>query len=392
MAGHDTGDYRQFANSSAASDASCSGGQAPYEVPSLNLSVGGGGGDDGNSSNTSSSSGRSSGPSSSPPPSSSLEQNASSPSSTPDDEAVATTSKGCADNSCAELQETVDFSFHSVNSSPSTRLGKDASNREDEEEEDEEDEDEEDDSDELLENLANKCSPPPPPIYRTVDSKKAYSRKLVAGACDLMVKFVAELNACSVGLIGCTDTGGGGNSNANNAANGAASGGLSQSKASGDQQTFVGSSGGGQNTSAYSPEYVTPSRFCRRSSTKSWDTGSGSPEAICFSVNKSSIYISGVRVYAFSMGQLKYQLQLLDQTADQQQGGSGAAAGADDNRVNGVGKSSGGGSSGSSSSWRTLAHVSGVLAVDDNQSSDFCELRFDRPVLISANVKVRRFY
>ena len=303
---------------------------------------------------------------------------------------MATTSKGCADNSCAELQETVDFSFHSVNSSPSTRQGKDASNKEDEEEEDEEDEDEEDDGDELLENLANKC-PPPPPIYRTVDSKKAYSRKLVAGACDLMVKFVAELNACSVGLIGCTDTGGGsGSSNANNAANGAASSGPAQSKASGDQQTFGGNSST-QSTSAYSPEYVTPSRFCRRSSTKSWDTGSGSPEAICFSVNKSSIYISGVRVYAFSMGQLKYQLQLLDQTADQQQGGSGAAAAADDNRVNGVGKSGGGSSSGSSSSWRTLAHVSGVLAVDDNQSSDFCELRFDRPVLISANVKVRRF-
>ena len=163
--------------------------------------------------------------------------------------------------------------------------------------------------------------------YYRIDSKTTYSKKLVLGSCDLLLKFISELNACTIGL-------------------------LSNQPNSDWQAHFL------SNT-----EYVTPSRFCRRSSTKSWETGSGTPEAICFSVNRNGIHISGVRVYSFSMGQLKYQLQILHQTFDEK---------IDKNNFK----------------WRTLSSVSGMLSMEDNQNSEFCELRFERPIQISANVKV----
>lgn len=162
-----------------------------------------------------------------------------------------------------------------------------------------------------------------------IDSKMLYSKKLIDGVCNLMIKYISELNACSLGLLNST--------------------------MSNESSTFFGSN----------PEFITPSRFCRRSSSKSWDTGSGTPEAICFSVNKSGIYISGVSVYAFSMGQLKYQLQLLNQVCD-------------DNKNDQSGNLK----------WQTLSSVSGILTVDDNPNIEFCELRFERPVRINANVKV----
>ncbi|OTF83185.1 hypothetical protein BLA29_002088 [Euroglyphus maynei] len=114
-------------------------------------------------------------------------------------------------------------------------------------------------------------------------------------------------------------------------------------------------------------EYSTPSRFCRRSSTKCWNTGSGSSEAICFSINKPDIYISGVRVYSSTVTQFKYQLQLLDQAFD-------------DNRMEK-----------NNFKWKKIATVSGVYYQNDNYSNnrlnDLCEIRFERPIPILANVK-----
>lgn len=304
-----TSDYRQLANYSASSD----GGNV-YEVPLLNLSVGNLSQDseDGVRSNFSNSSSSSS----------SLESAGDSSkdsSSTPNEEETIA-NKGA--NKTTELQNVDNFQ---------------------------------------MENLVNssKCN-----LHR-IDSKKAYSKKLVSGACELMIKFIIELNACSIGFI---------SSDLNDQSNKFNFG--DSGNAGKVNEPICNNSG--FFSSGSSTEYITPSRFCRRSSTKSWDTGSGSPEAICFSVNKNSIYISGVRVYAFSMGQLKYQLQLLDQVNSEMMM-------ADDN---GRGGNVVAGKGGSGFTWRTLASVSGMLAVDDNQNNDFCELRFDRPVLISANVKV----
>ncbi|KAH7646731.1 e3 ubiquitin-protein ligase-like protein [Dermatophagoides farinae] len=114
-------------------------------------------------------------------------------------------------------------------------------------------------------------------------------------------------------------------------------------------------------------EFSTPSRFCRRSSTKCWNTGSGSPEAICFSINKPDIYISGVRVYTSTVAQFKYQLQLLDQAFD-------------DNRMENNFK------------WKKIATISGVYYQDDNHCNnrllnDLCEIRFERPIPLLVNVK-----
>lgn len=163
------------------------------------------------------------------------------------------------------------------------------------------------------------------PLHIVTDSKAFYSKKLVSVSCDLMLKLISELNTYAIGLI---------NFNLNP-----------------NSQEFY---------SSYT-ELITPSRFYRRSTSKSWDTGSGNPEAICFSVNKSGIHISGVRVYSFSANQVKYQLQLLDQISD-------------DNNKN-------------SFKWRKLTSITGVLVEDNTQLNDFCELRFERPYAIMANVK-----
>lgn len=55
--------------------------------------------------------------------------------------------------------------------------------------------------------------------------------------------------------------------------------------------------------------YTTPSRFARTNQTRSWNTGNGSPDAICFSVD-SPIIIAGVGVYG-GAGVYDYELELM---------------------------------------------------------------------------------
>ena len=57
--------------------------------------------------------------------------------------------------------------------------------------------------------------------------------------------------------------------------------------------------------------YITPSRFTRVNQTRSWNTGNGSPDAICFSVDRPGIAIAGVGVYG-GVGVYDYELELLD--------------------------------------------------------------------------------
>lgn len=57
--------------------------------------------------------------------------------------------------------------------------------------------------------------------------------------------------------------------------------------------------------------YTTPSRFTRTNQSRSWNTGNGSPDAICFSVDRPGIVIAGVGIYG-GAGVYDYELELLD--------------------------------------------------------------------------------
>lgn len=57
--------------------------------------------------------------------------------------------------------------------------------------------------------------------------------------------------------------------------------------------------------------YNTPCRFARTNQTRSWNTGNGSPDAICFSVDKPGIVIAGAGIYT-GAGVYEYELELLD--------------------------------------------------------------------------------
>lgn len=61
--------------------------------------------------------------------------------------------------------------------------------------------------------------------------------------------------------------------------------------------------------------YTTPSRFSKINQTKSWNTGNGSPDAICFSVNRPGILIAGVGIYG-GQGAYDYELELLDDVSE----------------------------------------------------------------------------
>ena len=57
--------------------------------------------------------------------------------------------------------------------------------------------------------------------------------------------------------------------------------------------------------------YATPSRFGNVSQNRSWNTGNGAPDAICFTVDRPNISIIGVGVFAGS-GTYGYELELLE--------------------------------------------------------------------------------
>lgn len=61
--------------------------------------------------------------------------------------------------------------------------------------------------------------------------------------------------------------------------------------------------------------YTTPSRFTRTNQSRSWNTGNGSPDAICFSVDRPGIVIAGVGIYG-GAGVYDYELELLDDVSN----------------------------------------------------------------------------
>ena len=110
---------------------------------------------------------------------------------------------------------------------------------------------------------------------------------------------------------------------------------------------------------------MTPNRFTRTSNSRTWNTGNGSPDAICFSVDRPGIFIVGCCVYG-GMGTYDYELELLD------------------DQNGGIEKESG--SSASSQRWSSLEMTHGSYSSDDCVS-DIAELKFDRSVAIRPHVK-----
>lgn len=49
----------------------------------------------------------------------------------------------------------------------------------------------------------------------------------------------------------------------------------------------------------------------RTNQTRTWNTGNGSPDAICFTVDRPGVVIAGVCVYG-GVGMYEYELELLD--------------------------------------------------------------------------------
>ncbi|XP_030837055.1 E3 ubiquitin-protein ligase MYCBP2 [Strongylocentrotus purpuratus] len=107
------------------------------------------------------------------------------------------------------------------------------------------------------------------------------------------------------------------------------------------------------------PLLTTPSRFTRVSQNRGWSTGNGTPDAVCFSVDKPGVMIAGFCVYG-GVGYYNYELELLD----------GSEVGPD----------------GNSQRWNSLELVKGSYGHLD-LAKDIAEIKFDRPVPVKEGVK-----
>ncbi|CAL4105683.1 unnamed protein product, partial [Meganyctiphanes norvegica] len=108
--------------------------------------------------------------------------------------------------------------------------------------------------------------------------------------------------------------------------------------------------------------HITPSRFTRTSQSRTWNTGNGSPDAICFSVDRPGIVIAGVCVYG-GVGTYDYELEFMDESG-------GAAADA----------------SHTLERWNVIEVIRGTFGPDDSVA-DIVEVKFERPVPIKEGVK-----
>ncbi|CAO2591792.1 E3 ubiquitin-protein ligase MYCBP2 [Lemmus lemmus] len=102
-------------------------------------------------------------------------------------------------------------------------------------------------------------------------------------------------------------------------------------------------------------------RFTKTSQGRSWNTGNGSPDAICFAVDKPGIVVVGFSVYGGG-GIHEYELEVL------------------------VDDSEHAGDSTHSHRWTSLELVKGTYTTDDSPS-DIAEIRLDKVVPLKENVK-----
>ncbi|XP_060843295.1 E3 ubiquitin-protein ligase MYCBP2 isoform X2 [Rhopalosiphum padi] len=107
---------------------------------------------------------------------------------------------------------------------------------------------------------------------------------------------------------------------------------------------------------------TTPSRFAKINQTKTWNAGNGSPDAICFWVDRAGITIAGCGVFA-GVGNYEYELELL---AEKKQLEFDEPHG---NR------------------WKSLLVTRGSFGPDDSAMNYVADLKFDHPIRIKERVK-----
>lgn len=103
--------------------------------------------------------------------------------------------------------------------------------------------------------------------------------------------------------------------------------------------------------------HITPSRFTRTSQSRTWNTGNGSPDAICFAVDRPGIVIAGVCVYG-GVGTYDYEVEIMDES-----GGGGQDP------------------SHTLERWSVMEMARGTFGPDDSVA-DIVEIKFERPVPI----------
>ncbi|XP_025027422.1 E3 ubiquitin-protein ligase MYCBP2 isoform X3 [Python bivittatus] len=104
-----------------------------------------------------------------------------------------------------------------------------------------------------------------------------------------------------------------------------------------------------------------PNRFTKTSQGRSWNTGNGSPDAICFSVDKPGVIVVGFSVYGGG-GIHEYELEVLVDDSDHT------------------------GDSTHSHRWTSLELVKGTYTTDDSPS-EIAEIKLDKVVPLKENVK-----
>ncbi|KAM7310480.1 E3 ubiquitin-protein ligase MYCBP2 [Ixodes scapularis] len=107
--------------------------------------------------------------------------------------------------------------------------------------------------------------------------------------------------------------------------------------------------------------HCTPSRFARVSQNRTWNTGNGSPDAICFSVDRPGVLVAGACIYGGVGNEWHYELELLDDSGS-------------------------GGDPSHTQRWKTLDVIRGTFGPEDCYA-DVAELKFDRPIPIKENTK-----
>ena len=105
---------------------------------------------------------------------------------------------------------------------------------------------------------------------------------------------------------------------------------------------------------------VTPNRFTRTSNSRTWNTGNGSPDAVCFSVDRAGVMIAGAGVYG-GVGSFDFELELLH---DQSTGDKDSQ----------------------SQRWVSLEMCHGTYSSDDCVN-DIAVIKFDKPVTVVPHTK-----
>ncbi|KAK7882381.1 hypothetical protein WMY93_028555 [Mugilogobius chulae] len=108
---------------------------------------------------------------------------------------------------------------------------------------------------------------------------------------------------------------------------------------------------------------ASPNRFTKTSQGRSWNTGNGSPDAICLTVDKPGVVLVGVCVYGGG-GIHEYELEVLADDAQTEHPGDSAH----------------------SHRWTSLELVKGTYSTDDSPS-DIAEIRLDKAVPLKEGVK-----